>query len=190
MAKACVLGHCFTDINLNKPSYTAMLLGVIKNLCCDVILGQYFQKEHRSVIIKFGGAKPDLVIPNLIPECALSEASLGEPSLFANLLPSHKPNKTKSWCFSKDDQAIIHHDITHLLTKNIIKPNTSHWWAQVVVVRDPLLRHKQRLCVDYLHTINQYSELNGYPLPWMHYMGNTLCIDYSPTINQYSELNG
>ena len=68
---------CFADINLNKPSYTAMLLGVIKNLCCDIIFGLYFQKEHRSVIIKFVGEKPDLVIPNLIPVCALSEASLG-----------------------------------------------------------------------------------------------------------------
>ena len=36
-----------------------------------------------------------------------------------------------------DDQAITHHDITRLLTENIIEPNTSPWWAQVVVVRDP-----------------------------------------------------
>ena len=75
-AKACIL-DCFADINLNKPSYTAMLLGVIKNRCCNVILGLYFQKEPRSVIIKFGGEKPDLVIPYLIPVRALSEASLG-----------------------------------------------------------------------------------------------------------------
>ena len=45
--------------NLNDLSYTALHLGVVKNLCGDVILGQDFQKEHRSVIIKFGGAKPE-----------------------------------------------------------------------------------------------------------------------------------
>ena len=77
-----------------------MLLGVIKNLCCEVILGLYFQKEHRSVIIKFGGKKTDLVIPNLIPVSAPSEVHLGELSLFANLLPSCKPNATKSRRFS------------------------------------------------------------------------------------------
>ena len=108
-----------------------MLLGVIKNLCCNVILGLYFQKKHRSVIIKFGGEKTDLVIPNLIPVSALSEASLGKPSLFANLFPSCKPNATKSRRFSKDDQAIIHHYITSLLTENIIEPNTSPWWTHV-----------------------------------------------------------
>ena len=93
MAKTYVFGHCFADINFNKPSYTAILLGVIKNICCDVFLGQYFQKVHRSVIIKFGGEKPDLVIPNLIPECAPSEASLGEPSYLQTSFPA--TNQTK-----------------------------------------------------------------------------------------------
>ena len=133
------LGHCFSAINLNDLSYTAMCLGVIKNLCCDVILGQDFQKEHRSVIIKFCGAKPDLVIPNPIPVCPLSEASLGEPSLFVNLLPSCKPIATKSQCFSKNDQAFIHQEITRLLAENIIECSTSTWREQVVVVKDPLL---------------------------------------------------
>ena len=83
-----------------------MCLGVI-NLCCDIILGQDFQKEHGSVVIKFGGAEPDLVIPNPFPVCALLEASLGEQSLFANLLPSCKPIANKSRCFSKNDWAFI-----------------------------------------------------------------------------------
>ncbi len=95
-----------------------MHLGITKNLFCDIILGQEFQKKNRSVIIKFGGTNPDLVIPNPIPVCAL-EASLGEPSHFTNLLPSCKLIATKSRCFSKDDQAFIHQGITRLLAENI-----------------------------------------------------------------------
>ena len=34
-----------------------------------------------------------------------------------------------------------------------------------MVVKDPLLQHKRRLCVNYSQTINQYTELDGYPLP-------------------------
>ena len=135
---AHVLSHCFADVNLIDLSYTAMCLGVIKNLCSDISLWQDFQKEHRSVNIKFVGAEPDLEIPNPIPVCALLEASLGEPSLFANLLPSCKPIATKSQCFSKDDHAFIHQEITRLLAENIIMPSTSPWWAQVVVVQDLL----------------------------------------------------
>ena len=96
-AKARVPGQtCFAEINLNDLTYIAMHLGVINNHCSDVILRQDFQKEHRSVIIKFGGAKPDLVIPNPIPVCALSEASIGKPSLFAILFTSYKQITTKS----------------------------------------------------------------------------------------------
>ncbi len=32
-------------------------------------------------------------------------------------------------------------------------------------MKDPLDRHKKRLCIDYSQTINQYTELDAYPLP-------------------------
>jgi hypothetical protein len=57
----------------------------------DIILGQDFQKEHKSVIIEYGGSKPELMIPKSTPVCALSAASVEEPSLFANLRPDCKP---------------------------------------------------------------------------------------------------
>ena len=38
------------------------------------------------------------------------------------------------------------------------------WRAQVVEVKDLLYKHK-RLCIDYSQTINQYSQLDAYPLP-------------------------
>ena len=126
------------------------------------------------MVIEFGGSKPDLLIPVTMPVCALSEASLGEPSLFANLLPGCKLIETKSRHFSKNNKSFIHQEITWLLAENIIEPSTSPWWAQVVVVKDPFLRHKKRLHMDYSQTINQYTELDGYPLPQIDDMVNTL----------------
>ena len=125
------------------------------------------------MVIEFGGSKPDLLIPGTMPVCALSEASLGESSLFANL-PGCKPIAMKSRHFSKNDKSFIYQEITWLLVESIIEPNTSPWRAQVVVVKDPFLRHKKKLCMDYSLTINQYTELNGYPLPRIDDMVNTL----------------
>ena len=94
-AKAHVLGHCFADINLHGHVYATTYLGILKNLYSDVILGQDFQRNHKRVAIEFGGSKPDLLIPGTMPVCALFEASLGEPSLFANF-PGCKPIAMKS----------------------------------------------------------------------------------------------
>lgn len=89
--KSHVVGHCYVDITLNKHVHPSCHLGILKNLCSNIILGQDFQKECRSVIIKYGGSKPELMIPKFISVCALSAASFEEPSLFANLCPDCKP---------------------------------------------------------------------------------------------------
>ena len=156
-----VLGHCYADIKLNQQSYPSVRLGVLKDLCSDIILGQDFQKKHKSIIIEFGGAKPELRVHNPTPVCALATASIEEPSLFANLLPECKPIASKSRQFSKDDQEFIKQEIDHLLSEGIIEPSTSPWRAQVVVSKDPLQRHKKRLCIDYSQTVNLYTELDA-----------------------------
>eukprot|EP00794_Sanderia_malayensis_P010293 gene10293-11354_t len=40
--------------------------------------------------------------------------------------------------------------------------------------KDPTNRHKKRLCVDYSQTVNQYTELDAYPLPRIDDMINNL----------------
>lgn len=82
-----VLGHCYVDIELDHQSYSSVRLGVLRDLCSDIILGQDFQKKHKNVILEFGGSMSDLKVHNPSPVCALSAASIEEPSLFANLLP-------------------------------------------------------------------------------------------------------
>ena len=140
--KTHIIGHCFADIDLNQHVYKSTRLGVLKDLCTDIILGHDFQKEHERVTIEFGGKKPELIIPNSTPICAISAATIDEPSLFSNLLPDCKPIASKSRRFSKDDQDFIQEEVTKLLSEDIIEIS-----AQVVVAKDPLNRHKKRLCI-------------------------------------------
>ena len=105
--KTHVIGHCFADIDLNQHVYTCTRLGVPKDLCSDIILGHKFQKEHERVTIEFGGSKPELIIPSSAPVCAVSAATIDEPSLFSNLLPDCKTIASKSRRFSQDDQDFI-----------------------------------------------------------------------------------
>ena len=128
-----------TLINFNDRAYRPTYFGVLNNLCSEIILGQDFQKKHKSVTIKFVGTKLELVVPDLMLVCALAKASLGKPSLFAYLLPGCKPIATKSRHFSKGDHEFIHQEMTQVLTEGIIEPSTAPWRAQVVVVKDPLL---------------------------------------------------
>ena len=51
------------------------------------------------------------------------------------------------------------------MKEDIIEHSTSPWRAQVVVVKNPALPNKKRLCIDYSQTVNQYTEVNAYPLP-------------------------
>ncbi|XP_068205852.1 uncharacterized protein [Palaemon carinicauda] len=76
-----------------------------------------------------------------------------------------KPIAVKSRRYSQDDQLFVKDQISHLLSEGVIRPSISPWRTQVVVVKDPLDRHKKRLCIDYSQTIIQYIELDAYPVP-------------------------
>ena len=172
--KTHVIGHCFADIDLNQHVYTCTHLGVLKDLCSDIILGHDFQKEHERVTIEFGGSKPELIIPNSAPVYAVSAATIDEPSLFSNLLPDCKPISSKSRRFSKDDQDFILQEVSKLLSEGIVEISSSPWHAQVVVAKNPLNQHNKILCIDYFQTINQYTDLDAYPLPQIDDMVNNL----------------
>ena len=160
--KTHVIVHYFADINLNHHKSTR--LGVLKDLCSDIIIDHDFKKKHKRVNIEFRGNKPELIIPNSAPICAVNAATIDEPSLFLNLLPDCKPIASKSRRFSKDDQDFIHQEVTKLLSQDITEISSSRWRAQVVVAKDPLNRHKKRLCIDYSQTIHQYTDLDTYLL--------------------------
>ena len=63
-----------------------------------------------------------------------------EPSLYPNILLSHKPIVVKSRHFNKEDQSFINQEIQKLLSKGIIEESISPWQVQLVVVKDPTNR--------------------------------------------------
>ncbi|XP_076052612.1 uncharacterized protein LOC143032026 [Oratosquilla oratoria] len=164
-------GYVMVDLGHVNQNYPCVQLGVLKDLCCDVILGHDFQKQHESVTFQYGGNKPSLRVTS---NCALATADIEEPSLFPNLPQQCKPIAVKSRRYSEDDQLFISDQLSRLLSESIIEPSISPWRAQVVVVKDPLDRHKKRLCIDYSQTINQYTELDAYPLPRIEDMVHSL----------------
>ena len=65
-------------------------------------------------------------------------------------------------------------EVSKLLMDETIEPSISPWRAQVVIVKDPDSGHRKRMCIDYSQTINQYTELDAYPLPRMEDLINDL----------------
>ena len=108
------------------------------------------------------------------PSCALAAPSVDELSLFVNVNPDSKPIATKSRSFSFSDKTFIAEEISRLMSENIIEHSTSPWRAQVVVVKSPSHSEKKRLCVDFSQTVNQYTEVDAYPLPRIDDMINNL----------------
>ncbi|XP_064115027.1 uncharacterized protein LOC135221134 [Macrobrachium nipponense] len=161
-------------LHLNGETYPSTRLAVMKDLCSGVLLGQDFQEQHQKVTIEYGGPKPVLNLSGANSYCSLAAAAVDEPSIFQHLLPNCKPIVTKSRHYCKDDKEFIEAETSRLLAEGVIEDSISPWRAQVVVVKDPLNRHKKRMCVDYLQTINLYTELDAYPLPWIDTMVNEL----------------
>ena len=114
------------------------------------------------------------VIVSNSPSCSLAAASVDELSLFENVNPDSKPIATKSRRFSFSDKTFIAEKISRFMSENIIEHSTSPWRAQVVVVKSPSHPEKKRLCVDYSQTVNQYTEVDAYPLPRIDDMINNL----------------
>ena len=154
----------FVRVNMmhNGQEYPSACLGVLKDLCYDIILGHDFQKQHKSVTFQYGGEKPELEITGTDLVCALATAMIDEPSLFLNLPQGCKPIAVKSRHYSKEDQLFIKGQVSHLKSEDIIEPNSSSWRAQVVVVKDQFNINKKRVCIDYSQTINLYTQLNVY----------------------------
>lgn len=153
-----VLGICKAHIELSDEEvYDDVTLSAMRDLCCDIILGQNFLKQHSVVEIPFGGQLPPLTI------CGLTGAAVPPPSLFANLTEDCKPVAVRSRRHSQADQKFISSEVSRLLKEGVIEPSNSPWRAQVLVTANE--NHKKRMVIDYSQTINRYTQLDAYPLP-------------------------
>ena len=156
-----VEGQCFVDFKLQNRHYDNVKLYVLDNLCAQVILGQDFMEQHNSVVFKFGGDKPSLIVSSV---SALTTMNVPPPRLFEHLTPDCKPVAVRSRKQTPDNKKFISDEIKHLQKEGIIVPSTSPWRAQVLVTKESAT-HKKRMVVDYKQTINRFTELDAYPLP-------------------------
>ena len=95
-------GFCVVDIHLNGRRYEKVKLSVLPQLCADVILGQDFQAKHESVMIKYGGPLPPLMI------CGVAAMDVEPPDLFSH-----------SRRYSYEDRQFIEKEIQRLLGEGI-----------------------------------------------------------------------
>ena len=152
-------------LGLNDKLYTSVRLNIIKDLCCDVVLGQEFQSRHIKVTMEYGGQLPELVKEGTGACFAIEAANIAEPTLFPKISIKCKPIATKSRCFNEEGSDFIVMEIGKLQKDGIIEPSMSLWHAQVIVVKDETKKKQKRLCVDYSQTINICTELDVFPLP-------------------------
>ena len=173
--KRQVIGVCYSDIKLNDRVYKNVELYVLKDLCSQMLLGKDFQQKHKRIVFETNGPERELIITSNSPAeyCAVAKADVECPRLFGNLTKDCKPIATKSRRYNKDDLNFIDTEVSRWLQSNIVRPSSSPWRAQVVLVRDPI-RGKIRLCIDYSQTINLFTELDGYPIPRMEDLVNKL----------------
>ena len=168
-----IVGHCVVDLTIQGKKYEQIALGVLKDLCADLLLGGDFQKQHKRVVIHYDGSKPDLVVSKNQHLSVVAASDVKPANLFNNLAPECRPIATKSRRFNAEDRNFIVDEIERLQSTGVIRPSNSPWRAQVLVVKNPE-SGKKRLCVDYSQTINLYTQLDAYPLPRIEDLVNKL----------------
>ncbi len=156
-----------SDLLVNGRPYKDVKLKLLDNLCVDIILGNEFQKDHESIIFKFGGQLPPLEV------CGLTTLNVDPPAPFANLTSDIKPIASKSRRYSDPDRRFIKEELQNMIKDGIVEPSSSPWRAQCVVTKEE--NHKKRLVIDYSQTINRFTELDAYPVPRMDDFINNNC---------------
>ena len=165
---ARINGEARVSLEISGKTYTKFTLGVMDNLCADVILGLDFMKEHEEVRFKLHGNKSLLevdsgVVKRMDYVCLVMAANVDPPRIFRTVKKDCKPVVTKSRRYSKEDETFIKEEVMKLLKEGVIEPSNSSWRAQVLITKDE--RHKKRMVIDYSQTVNRFTELDAYPLP-------------------------
>ena len=156
-----VMGGCITNLSIGNKTYSQVKLGVLENLCSDLLLGSDFQKMHEKVIFRYDGSKVELVPKPDAGICSTVASRVKPVSLFSNLLPGCHSIATKSRRHNTFDYSFIEKEVERLRNDDIIRPSNSPWRAQVLVIRNNETQ-KPRVCIDYSQTINLFTLLDAY----------------------------
>ena len=152
---ACINGEARVNLEISGKTYTKFTLGVMDNLCTDVILGLDFTKEHEEVRFKLHSNKSLLevdsgVVKRMDNGCLVMAANIDPPRIFRTVRKDCKPVVTKSRRYSKEDETFIKEEVMKLLKEGVIEPSNSSWRAQVLITKDE--RRKKRMVIDYSQT--------------------------------------
>ena len=99
--------------------YTGTRIAVLNDLCSDMIIGYDFQKQHSCLLPQLGESRLERNI-NSIPVCALSAATVDEPSLFDNLMLS--PLQQMFDIYIKDDIHLIQSEWIIVRQRVLVNP--------------------------------------------------------------------
>ena len=133
---------------LQNRCYSDVPLLVVYNLCCDLLLGKDFMRQHEAVKFLFRGTGIAVEIKGHPKHCAVARVGTNPPSLFPNLAANCKPIVVQSRQYSKEDRTFIESEVRRLSAEGIIAESVSPCRAQVLIVKDREAG-KKRLCVDY-----------------------------------------
>ena len=158
---AAVSGYVEAKLQAFDQSYH-LCLGMVKNLCADIILGQNFLKLHKSATFETGGQR-DFILICSEKVCCVAAENVDSPRLFRFLRKDIRPKAIPSRRYSEDDANFIKAKAQKLLSEEIIKPSTSPWRAQALVTKND--NHKRRMVIDYSQTIICFTALDAYLLP-------------------------
>ena len=171
--KVKILGFVTTDISIQGKLYKEVQLGVMDDLCADILIGIDFMLNRGLKTIVLGNNKESACIREWTTKTSNAACIQNKnSSLFQFLKPNCKPIATRSRNYSAEDRKFIASEVDRLRNKGVIEESCSPWRAQVIVTKEG--RHKRRMVIDYSRTINIYTELDSYPLPSIHTMVNDL----------------
>ena len=110
-------------------------MGVMRELCADLILGQDFLKRNKSATFLMGRPLKAIEV-NPCNTCGVAAADIQPPRLFQFLTPKIRPIVTPSRRFNLVDMQFIMKEVEKLLALGVIEPSRSPWRAQVLVTKD------------------------------------------------------
>ena len=147
---------CVVDLTLKERLFKNMKFYIVEDLCAPVLLGLDILGIFSKVVFSLGGNEPTLSV------CALTEANVKPSLLFTHLDPKCRPIASRYRKYSKEDKEFIKTEVSRLLSEGVVRPSSSPWRAQIVVVKQGI---KKRLAIDYSETINKFTYPNAYPIP-------------------------
>ena len=118
-------GYLLATLELDQTNNTQSKFLIIPNLCCKVMLGYNFLKQHSVINLPFGGwsSKPVLNI------CGLAAI------IVQYTLPFGKCNKKSinQWPSNLEDKKFIRAEVVRIPREGIIKESRTPWRAQVLL---------------------------------------------------------